>query len=124
MAQDATAKAIRTMDALDPEGKQLFDEVWLRAAGVDGWGENYAARLIAGTVPEPVALTYRNLVARSIDLVSEFLAERCERHEGDGACTVRCCPECNEYDRDAVVSWLLEELNDRRQRWLNCVDGS
>lgn len=124
MQQDATAKAIRTMDALDPDGKELFDEVCFRAAGEDGWGENHAARLIAQTVPDPVALTYRNLVALCTELVNEFLAEPWEGHEWSGACPVRCCAGCNEYDRDAVLSWLLEELNDRRQGWLNSVDNS
>lgn len=121
MSQDATARAIRTMDALDPEGKKLFEATWFRAAGEDGWGENHAAHVIAQTVPDPIALTYRNLVVRCAEWVDAWLREAPAGHAWD-TCAVRCCPMCNEYDRDAVLSWLLEELNDRRQAWLSSSD--
>ncbi len=121
MAQKATPRAIRTMDALDLEGKELFDEAWFRAAGEDGWGENHAAHVIAQSVPDPIALTYRNLVVRCTELVDAWLREIPTGHVWN-ACEVQSCQACNEFNRDAVLSWLLEELNARRQAWLDSDD--
>lgn len=117
MASEATPEAIRTLDALDPEGRELFAEAEGRLSDGDGWGEPIMAERIANGVPEPVAYTYRGLVSLAQELMDGWDGTA-PGHTNDD-CSLGACPECNDYDVDAVHFHLLMDLSARRLRWLS-----
>jgi hypothetical protein len=116
---DRTPGAIRMLDGLDREGRELFEEVSARGNWNDGYGETFMGKRIADRVPEPVALTYRQLVALSEDLVAQFVQESWDDSDHDAeTCNVLGCEHCfSDWEPDAVRAYLLDELDRRRDAW-------